>query len=131
VFLSLFRWLPNLRSTQAFPGYLRRIALSVAAAHARDSARPKNQSTQKIEEQVYRLDEAISTPIFIKSYLERLPPREKTVITLWYLNGLKVNEIAEMLKITPAGVSSIKRRGMNRLREMLYSDTETLKNLKK
>lgn len=126
VFLSLFRWLPQLRSPKAFPGYLRRIALSVAATHARQSARSQARTTEKVEEQVYQLDEAIFTPIFIKSYLEHLPVRERTVLTLKYLLDCDVSEIADKMNLTDAEVRSLKHRALKRLREKLREDTKIL-----
>lgn len=131
VFLSLFRWLPQLRSPKAFPGYFRRIALSVAAAHARKSAQSQAGTTVEIENKIYELDEALSTPIFIKSYLDRLPFQEKTVLTLIYLNDFKINEIAEAVNLTPAEVRSLKHRGLKRLREILVKDTKALKSQEK
>lgn len=132
VFLSLFRWLPHLRSPKAFPGYFRRVALSVAAAHARKAEHsPFTGTPYEIEDQVYRLDEALSTPIYIKTYLDRLPPREKQVITQLYLNDLSINEIAEGMNITDAEVRSLKHRALRKLREILCSDTKIIKNAAK
>jgi len=131
VFLSLFRWLPQLRSPQAFPGFFRRIALSVAAEHARKSTRAQKRKDQEIDDQIYQLDETISIPIFIKSYLERLPHRERTVLTLNYLNDFDINEIARTMNLTDSEVRSLKHRGIKRLRDMLRIDTEILSNTEK
>ncbi|HEX8720969.1 MAG TPA: sigma-70 family RNA polymerase sigma factor [Pyrinomonadaceae bacterium] len=128
VFLSLFRWLPQLRSPKAFPGYFRRVALSVAAAHARKSAHSLPRTTLEFHDQVYQIDEALSTPIYIKAYLERLPPREGKVLTMLYINDFEIKEIAKEMNLTDTEVRYLKSRALKRLREILGEDTKTLKN---
>lgn len=128
VFLSLYRFLPQLRSPKAFPGYFRRIALSVAADHARKDTRERGLAAPEIEEEVGRFDESLVAPIFIRSYLEHLPHREKNVISLCYLKEQKIGDIARELGISYNAVNSIKTRGIKRLRELILSDAKTLDN---
>jgi RNA polymerase sigma-70 factor (ECF subfamily) len=131
VFLSLFRCLPHLRTPKAFPGYFRRVALSVAADHARKSIQLHVRSAAEIENIVSQVDESLFTPIFIRSYLEHLPTREKKVLTLLYLGGHKTNEIAKEMGLTVGAVYAIKARGIKRLREILGSDKKTLNGVGK
>lgn len=126
VFLILFRRLPELRSPKAFPGYFRKVALSVAVAHARKSKVLLPQANEDIEDAVDRMDEALFTAIFVRSYLEHLPSSEKVVLTLKYIEGLRVNEIAREMKQTPQAVRSIKARGLRRLRDILLSEAQIL-----
>lgn len=128
VFLSLFRSLPHLRSPESFPGYFRRIALSVAADHARKNTRLREEPAPAIENAVGRLDESLFTPIFIRSYLEHLPHREKSVISLCYLEDKNIGDVARDLGLTYSAVNSIKARGIKRLREMLLSDRKAVEN---
>lgn len=126
VFVSLFRFLPHLRSPKAFPGYFRRIALSVAADHARKDTRLQEREASEVEDKVGGLDESLFMPIFIRSYLEHLPHREKNVIALCYLEEQNIGDIAREMGLTYNAVNSIKTRGIKRLRELLLSDTKTL-----
>lgn len=125
VFLTLFGSLPRLRSPKAFPGYFRRVALSVAADHARkDKGLPLNDP--KVEDVVNRFDDVLFTPMFVRSYLEHLPAREKEVLTLKYLQDYSIPEIAEQLGLTVGATRSIKSRGLKRLRDILIGDTQAL-----
>jgi RNA polymerase sigma factor (sigma-70 family) len=100
----------------------------VAAAHARKAGQSLPKPPYEIEDKVYQLDEALSTPIYIKAYLERLPPRERTVLTLLYLNDCEISDIAKEMNLTETEVRSLKYRGLKRLREILSDDTKILKN---
>ena len=131
VFLSLFRYLPHLRSPKAFPGYFRRVALSVAADHARKCTQFREQISEEIENIVSQVDESLFTPIFIRSYLEHLPTRERKVLMLLYLEGHEPSEVSEEMGISTGAVYSIKARALRRLREMLSSDGKTLNGLTK
>jgi len=126
VFLSLFRYLPHLQTPKAFPGYFRRIALSVAADHARKSIQRRERNAAEIENIVSRVDESLLTPIFIRSYLEHLPTREKKVLTLLYLEELETHEVAKEMGLTVSAVYATKARGIKRLRELLGSDKKNL-----
>jgi len=126
VFLSLFRCLPYLRCAKAFPGYFRRVALSVAADHARKSTQLHVRSAMDVENLVSRVDESLFTAIFIRSYLEHLPTREKKVLNSLYLEGHEAGEIAKEMGLTVGAVHSIKARGIKRLREILNSDGKNI-----
>lgn len=131
VFLSLFRYLPYLRSPEAFPGYFRRVALSVAADHARKSTQLHMWNGAELENVVSKVDESLFTPIFIRSYLEHLPARERKVLTSLYLEGHEIREIAKEMELTTAAVQAIKARGIKRLREILGCDRKTLSGVVK
>lgn len=49
--------------------------------------------------------------------LMRLSPKHKTVLVLYYVEGYKINEIAEILNITSAAVKKRLQRGREGLRE--------------
>lgn len=51
--------------------------------------------------------------------LERLPERERLVITLYYYEGLTVKEIASVMKVSPSRVSQLHTRAVIRLRGAL------------
>ncbi|WP_329127173.1 RNA polymerase sigma factor [Streptomyces sp. NBC_01465] len=49
--------------------------------------------------------------------IRRLPPRQMDVTILLHLQGLSVDQVADELGITPAGVRSTARHAKRRLRE--------------
>ncbi|HQD05345.1 MAG: FliA/WhiG family RNA polymerase sigma factor [Dethiobacteria bacterium] len=53
--------------------------------------------------------------------LEHLPPREQQVLALYYYEDLTQKEIAALLKISPARVSQLHARALQRLQKMLSS----------
>lgn len=48
--------------------------------------------------------------------IERLPDRERLVVTLYYFEGLTVKEIAYVLKVSPSRVSQLHTKAVMRLR---------------
>ena len=53
--------------------------------------------------------------------IERLPEREKTVIALYYYEGLTLKEIGEVLGVTESRVSQLHTKAVLRLRARLHS----------
>ena len=53
--------------------------------------------------------------------IERLPDREKTVIALYYYEGLTLKEIGEILGVTESRVSQLHTKAVIRLRARLHS----------
>ena len=53
--------------------------------------------------------------------IERLPDREKTVIALYYYEGLTLREIGEILGVTESRVSQLHTKAVIRLRAHLHS----------
>lgn len=125
VFLRLFRTLARLENPKAFPGYFRRVILSVAIDHAR-RLRSTVPETQTIAEAASTVDTEIYDAILVRSYLEHLPPQEQAVIKLGYLEGLDTSEVAKRLGITPGGVRGTKARAFKRLRAILLEEAERL-----
>lgn len=48
--------------------------------------------------------------------IEKLPDRERLVVTLYYFEGLTVKEIAFVLKVSPSRVSQLHTKAVIRLR---------------
>ena len=51
--------------------------------------------------------------------LDRLPAQQRAAVTLRYLRGCRVPEVARQLARTPASVAGLLRRGLDRLRHLL------------
>ena len=54
--------------------------------------------------------------------IDRLPEREKLVVSLYYYEGLTVKEIAEILGVSPSRISQLHTKAVVRLRGSLSSD---------
>jgi RNA polymerase sigma factor for flagellar operon FliA len=57
----------------------------------------------------------------LASAIERLPDREKTVIALYYYEGLTLREIGEILGVTESRISQLHTKAVIRLRARLHS----------
>jgi RNA polymerase sigma-70 factor (sigma-E family) len=58
--------------------------------------------------------------------LRRLPPRNRAVVVLRYLEDHSIESVAEMLGTSPSAVKSLNTRSLARLRELLGEDRELL-----
>jgi RNA polymerase sigma-70 factor (ECF subfamily) len=68
-----------------------------------------------------RLEAAIWAPI-LKSALDELPPRQRTVIVLRDVEGLSSDEVCAVLGISGGNQRILLHRGRSRLREILESE---------
>ena len=126
VFLNLFRSIDRLRNPKAFPGYFRRIALTVASNHVRKFLSQESADLRRVEQVVDDLDASLFNGIFIRSYLEHLPGKERQVLNLTYLEDCSVTEIGQMMALSASAVRSLKMRAIMRLREKLRRDANVL-----
>ena len=55
----------------------------------------------------------------VKDAVERLPDRERTVVTLYYMRGLQLKEIGETLGVTESRVCQIRGQAVKRLETWL------------
>lgn len=129
VLLRLFSTLNKLREPKAFPGYFRRIVLSVVTDHFRRKQDMNSISVDsaQLEELVDAFDQDMSIPIIIRSCLELLPPREQEIVALEFIVGLTPSEIAERTGLSPGAVRMTKSRAIKRLRGILAYDLEAMK----
>ena len=126
VFVRLFAGLPQLRNPKAFPGYFRSIVLSVASQRWRSMSKAPYQTDAEVEKLVDGFDEDLITRILVRTYVERLPSRERDVISMAYLEDLPTSEIAQRLGIKTGAVRAVKSRALNRLRELFVNDAQVL-----
>lgn len=66
-------------------------------------------------------DEAVRSQLgeTMSTFLHRLPPREREVLTLHYLNFLPFHQVAEALGVTKGRISQLHRQALNRLRSFM------------
>ncbi len=53
----------------------------------------------------------------LKTAIGRLPPRERTVLSLYYYEELNLKQIAEVLHVTESRISQIRTQALKRLRD--------------
>ena len=126
VFVRLFGSLRSLRNPKAFPGFLYQVAHSVAADHARRGWRAEVEPLDPLREIGDRFDERLLAGIFVRSYLEELPPREREVARMSFLEERSAEDIAQALELTPGAVRATKARAARRLRGILLREAEDL-----
>lgn len=134
VFVQLFKYLRGLEDPGAFPSYFRHTVISTAISTWRRSASritiselPRNAaheviSLDEIKEITTQIDEEILTKLLIRSYLERLPQREQTVLSLEFFAGLTLKEIAKVLEVSEGNTRLIKHRALKSIRQMIRND---------
>lgn len=82
---------------------------------------PTRMAEIKDEKAIDPLDEAewSSRREALGKSIEKLPPRERLVVTLYYFEGLTVKEIAHVLEVSPSRVSQLHTKAVIRLRGAL------------
>ena len=58
----------------------------------------------------------------LESAFERLPERYKEMLTLYYYNGLKIREIAEMQQLSVSAVKKLLQRSRDTLRDLMIEE---------
>jgi RNA polymerase sigma factor (sigma-70 family) len=124
--LRLFVALPRLRDPAAFPGLFRRVVIGTATdvLRARGTSLEAAQVEMDEEMLVAEFDDSISTPVVVRTYLEHLPPREREVIELSFLDELPVPQVARRMGLTEGGVRTARSRAIARLRSLMGAVTK-------
>lgn len=128
VVFQLFRGLPGLRNSSAFPGYLRSIALRVATDSFRKQSVDPIANTDVVKDTIRAFDEELIRSIHIRYCLEMLQPGERAIIELGVIDGLSVKEIAEKLQVNEVTVRVRKFRAFKKLRRILLDEGKKLEN---
>ena len=128
-FLAAYRGLTDLREPAAFPGWFRRIvfkhcdrlkrgrALPVVPLDAAgDLPGPDAPPSQAAEDR--EMQSRVLTAI------QALDERERTVTTLFYINGYSQNDIAEFLEVPTGTVKSRLHASRSRLKERMLKMVE-------
>jgi RNA polymerase sigma factor for flagellar operon FliA len=62
----------------------------------------------------------------LEKAIERLPEREKVVISLLYLEDISLTEVARIMKLSPSRISQLHAKALYRLRNALNQQRESL-----
>lgn len=99
----------QLRDGASFEPWITRIVVNVCYSRHRRRRRLRELLPQLLSHR------AASSDIGLRELIERLPPRERTVLVLHYGHGYRLEEIATMLDLTHTNVRSIIARTRRRL----------------
>lgn len=123
VLTRLFVALPHLREAEAFPGLFRQIVVRAAADYWRRfqplGEDVPEEELEEIADPAGDFSEELVTKLFVLSYLDKLPPRERQILWMLYYEDLDPVEIANLLSISQGAVRTTKVRALTRLREAL------------
>jgi RNA polymerase sigma factor for flagellar operon FliA len=93
-----------------------------ATQHRRDGTRTEARVTSVIGDSgtgiVDRLGRAEAIEL-LKGRLQALPERERQVLALYYFEGLRLHQIADILGVTESRISQIRHKALRTLRSML------------
>ena len=128
-FLQVYKRLPTLKDPYKFAGWLYVIANRLCI----DRMRQKNLRTQSLEDTpmeeveqssyAHHVSEQRQTEIterrraIVKTLLEKLPESERTVMTLFYLGEMTVQEISKFLGVSASAIHNRLYRARKRLQE--------------
>ena len=103
----------QLRDLDLFEAWLTRLAINLCVNHHR--------SGRRLRDLLPSLGPAPTTPrdAGLRDLVERLPPRERTLVVLHYGHGFQFDEIARMTGLSTVNARTIVFRARRRLAEQL------------
>jgi len=122
VFLRMWLKIRMIKNPLAFPGWLKRLAVSIWLQHLRKHDALKNASEFKDID--LSASETNGIGMDLDQALATLPPTVRLCIVLSYHEGMSHGEIAKLLDMPVGTVKSHINRGTGRLQQVLsaYSD---------
>jgi RNA polymerase sigma-70 factor, ECF subfamily len=110
------------RGEGSFAGWLFQIAYHVVGEFYREQNRPV--AITETPELTPFEDELIQKEKFalVQYHLQDLPPRQREVIILKYLGGLRNQEIAQILRVNERSISAYLSRGIDALQAILADE---------
>ncbi|MEO0183344.1 MAG: sigma-70 family RNA polymerase sigma factor [candidate division WOR-3 bacterium] len=129
-FIKAFQNLNKLKHPEKFKTYLCSIARNLAYDHLRKKGKIQENSQQNYDPiDLTRVEDKtaeIRKKVIIQNALEKLNPRDRLLLTLFYYQNFDIREIAEVVGISPENVKVSLSRARIRLREKLKGYEEEL-----
>jgi RNA polymerase sigma-70 factor (ECF subfamily) len=110
VYLIARKRIGQLRDSRALEAWLRRIAVNRCYDHRRRNERFRERLPLLVHSST-----ASSHDAGLIELVERLPPRQRTIVVLHYAYGYGLHEIADLLDVTHVNVRTIVARARQRL----------------
>jgi RNA polymerase sigma-70 factor (ECF subfamily) len=117
-FLRGRRAFHQLRDEDLFEGWITRIAVRVCL----DLRRADRRFADVVRAWWRREPQSPVRDVALRELIERLPPRERTLVVLHYGYGYRVDDIAAMGGLSAVNVKTILFRARRRLREEMEDD---------
>ncbi len=112
---AIARGLAGLRDDRAFVPWAMAIVTRAAARDLHGRIRARETVVDYARQQA----EPNALPPDLREAIAELPPDQRTVLTLFYLDGLSVDEVATALVIPPGTVKTRLMHARNRLRALM------------
>jgi RNA polymerase sigma factor (sigma-70 family) len=128
VFKRALGALPTLREPLAFPLFFKNVVRSVAGDLMRETMKSPEQ-LDAVTEAVEAVENEITVPLIVRSYLEYLTEQERDVLELEYIAGFTTQEVATKLGLAPGYVRVLRSRALRRLRKVVDRDRRMLERL--
>jgi RNA polymerase sigma-70 factor (ECF subfamily) len=135
VFLRAYQGLADFRYESKLSTWIYKIARNLCLSELRKRARQgEHVSMEEGEEKVHRLlpesghglEEQIEREDIsrkVRALIERLPVHYKTVLTLYHLNHVSYEEIAEIMEVPLGTVKTYLHRARLRLRDLVLAES--------
>ncbi|PXY34574.1 SigE family RNA polymerase sigma factor [Prauserella sp. PE36] len=126
-FVALHRRWRKIRDRAATDAYVRKTLVRAAIDESRRPWRRERQSDELPEPPPAGepLAERVATREDLLAGLRKVPPRQRAVLVLRYLEGLDVGGVAKALGCSEGNVKSQTARGLANLRDVLGEEVET------
>jgi len=132
VFLKIHHGLSDFRGDAQLSTWIWRITTNVCLSRrAKKKAQTVSAETENVDEVVADLDPAANPEMVLLKEEKReelarsiagLPEQEAAAITLFYLDGMKYEEIAAILDVPLGTVGTAVHRGRERLRKKMHAE---------
>lgn len=129
-FIALHRHWRKVRDKGALDAYVRR---TLTRAVIDESRRPwrRERATEEMPEVPAGsggVDNTVATRQALLGGLQKVPPKQRAVLVLRYLEGLDVSGVAEVMKCSEGTVKSQSARGLEALRSVLGDEIDDLRS---
>ena len=127
-FIKVFDKIDTFRGDSTIGAWIKRIAVNSACNHLRKSQRTPESNSVELDDNLVVSHEEIEptqfTPTRIHNAIKQLPPRSRSVVTLYAIEGYSHKEIASILEITESTSKTQYKRGKALLRTHLINQTD-------
>jgi RNA polymerase sigma-70 factor (sigma-E family) len=128
-FVALHRRWRKIRDRGALDAYVRKTVVRAAIDESRRPWRRERQTETlpEVTDQGAKVDEQVATRSALLDGLKEVPPRQRAVLVLRFLEGLDVAATAAALKCSEGTVKSQTARGLDALRGALGDALDDLR----